>query len=154
MVNRVKSVAYSTETVKIFRSYDNLVQKVMPTIYLCNIIQFYFMTSAKTYQWVLPHVFHAISRDVIRNFHTHFHTCCGNSHTFSHMLWKSLTLFHTFSYMLRKFAHFFIHAAEIRTLFRMHPHREHFPHLYLWSTFPHESNTVWNMKKPRNPTIT
>jgi hypothetical protein len=108
VVNRVKSVAYSTETVKIFRSYDNLVRKVMPTIYLCNIIQFYFMTSAKTYQWVLPHVFHAISRDVIRNFHTLFHTCCGNSHTFSHML--------------RKFAHFFTHAAEIRTLFRMNPH--------------------------------
>jgi hypothetical protein len=102
VVNRVKSVAYSTETVKIFRSYDNLVRKVMPTIYLCNIIQFYFMTSAKTYQWVLPHVFHAISRDVIRNFHTLFHTCCGNSHTFSHMLRKSLTLFHTFSHMLRK----------------------------------------------------
>ena len=88
MVNRVKSVAYSTETVKIFRSYDNLVRKVMPTIYLCNIIQFYFMTSAKTYQWVLPHIFHAISRDIIRNFHTLFHTCCGNSHTFSHMLRK------------------------------------------------------------------
>ena len=78
MVNRVKSVEYSTETVKIFRSYDNLVRKVMPTIYLCNIIQFYFMTSAKTYQWVLPHIFHAISRDVIRKF----------SHTFSHMLRK------------------------------------------------------------------
>ena len=88
MVNRVKSVAYSTETVKIFRSYDNLVRKVMPTIYLCNIIQFYFMTSAKTYQSVLPHVFHAISRDVIRIFHTLFHTCCGNSHAFSHMLRK------------------------------------------------------------------
>jgi hypothetical protein len=131
VVNRVKSVAYSTETVKIFRSYDNLVQKVMPTIYLCNIIQFYFMTSAKTYQWVLPHVFHAISRDVIRNFHTLFHTCCGNSHTFSYMLRKSLTLFHTFSHMLRKFAHCSacIHTVwntfRIPTygvLFRMNPH--------------------------------
>jgi hypothetical protein len=62
---------------------------MMPTIYLCNIIQFYFMTSAKTYLWVLPHVFHAISRDVIIKFHTLFHTCCGNSYAFSHMLRKS-----------------------------------------------------------------
>ena len=77
------------------------------------------MTSAKTYQWVLPHVFHAISRDVIRNF-----------------------------------THFFTHAAEIRTLFRMHPHRmEHIPHPYLWSTFPHKFHTVWNMKKPWYPPI-
>jgi hypothetical protein len=107
VVNRVKSVAYSTEPIKIFRSYDNLVRKVMPTIYLCNIIQFYFMTSAKTYQWVLPLVFHAISRDVIIKFHK----------LFPHMLRKSLTLFHTFPHMLRKFAHFSTHAAEIRTLF-------------------------------------
>ena len=79
------------------------------------------MTSAKTYQWVLPHVFHAISRDAIRNFHTLFHTCCGNSHTVPH-------------------------AST--------PY-EHFPHPYLWSTFPHEFHTVWNMKKPwYPPTIT
>jgi hypothetical protein len=54
------------------------------------------------------------------------------------------------------FSTFSTHAAEIRTLFRMHPHRmEHFPHPYLWSTFPHESHTVWNMKKAWYPsTIT
>ena len=33
------------------------------------------MTSTRSYQWVLSHVLHAISRDVIRNFHTLFHTC-------------------------------------------------------------------------------
>ena len=75
------------------------------------------MTSAKTYQWVLPHVFHAISRDVIRNFHTLFHTCCGNSHTVPH-------------------------ASTPGTLSTSLP----------MSTFPHESHTVWNMKKPWYPT--
>src|SRR5919112_878199 len=101
---------------------------MIPTIYLYNIIQLNSITSTKSYQWVSQMFFHAISSDVIIKFHTLFHTCCGNLHTFSHMLRKSLTLFHTFSHMLRKFAHFFTHAAEICTLFRMHPHREHSPH--------------------------
>ena len=52
------------------------------------------MTSAKTYQWVLPHVFHAISRDVIRNFHTLFHTC-AEIRTLFHTCAEIRTLFHT-----------------------------------------------------------
>jgi hypothetical protein len=63
---------------------------------------------------------HAIS-DIIIKFHL----------LFPHMPRKSLTLFHTFSHMLRKFAHLSTHAAEIRTLFRMHPHcMEYFLHPY------------------------
>ena len=62
--------------------------------------------------------FHAISSDIIRN----FHTLCP------HILWKSLTLFHTLYGIL---------CASV------------------WSTFPHEFQTVWNMKKPwYHPTIT
>jgi hypothetical protein len=50
--------------------------------------------------------------------------------------------------------HFFTDAAEICTLFRMHPHRmEHFPYPYLWSTIPHEFHTVWDMKKPWYPLL-
>ena len=43
------------------------------------------MTSTKSYQRVLRHVFHAISSDDIRNFTRFFHTFCGNSHAFPHL---------------------------------------------------------------------
>jgi hypothetical protein len=45
------------------------------------IIQFYSMTSTKSYQWALPHVFPR--SDVIRNFHILFHTLCGKAAHYS-----------------------------------------------------------------------